>query len=410
MSEEQAKQVQETVSKAIDTASETVPEQMHIVTEKLAEWLNIDASMVWVTQIFVIILATLILSFFANQILKRIHRRFEKTKTDWDDTLVEAARKPLRTLIWVLGLCYAIEIIYKETQAEIFSAIDAVRDVGVIATITWWLVRFIKAFELNLIKHKQEKGEEIDHTTLEAVSKLIRLAVLITSGLVILQTLGFSVSGVLAFGGIGGIAVGFAARDLLANFFGAFMIYFDRPFSVGDWIRSPDKEIEGTVENIGWRLTRIRTFDKRPLYVPNALFTTIIVENPSRMLNRRIFETIGIRYDDMEQMQAITDEVRDMLQHHEEIDQNQTLMVHFDAFNASSIDFFVYCFTKTTKWTEYHAVKHDVLLGISNVITSHGAEIAFPTRTLHVPEGVMLPGLEEQKAKPAPKRKKAEKA
>ena len=90
----------------------------------------------------------------------------------------------------------------------------------------------------------------------------------------------------------------FAAKDLLANFFGGLTIYLDRPFAVGDWIRSPDREIEGTVERIGWRLTLIRTFDKRPLYIPNAVFTTIAVENPSRMHNRRIYETIGIRYDD----------------------------------------------------------------------------------------------------------------
>ena len=83
------------------------------------------------------------------------------------------------------------------------------------------------------------------------------------------------------------------------------MIYLDRPFKVGDWIRSPDRDIEGTVVKIGWRLTEIRTFDQRPLYVPNSMFSTIALQNPSRMLNRRIFETIGIRYDDIHQMEAI---------------------------------------------------------------------------------------------------------
>ena len=87
------------------------------------------------------------------------------------------------------------------------------------------------------------------------------------------------------------------------------MIYLDRPFSVGDWIRSPDKEIEGTVEDIGWRLTRIRTFDKRPLYIPNSIFASISVENPSRMSNRRIYEKIGIRYDDVSKMNTIVTEV-----------------------------------------------------------------------------------------------------
>ena len=109
---------------------------------------------------------------------------------------------------------------------------------------------------------------------------------------------------------VGGIAVGFAARDLLANLFGGLTIYLDRPFSVGDWIRSPDRQIEGVVERIGWRSTVVRRFDKRPLYVPNSVFSTVVVENPSRMTNRRIYETIGLRYDDARVVGAITDAVR----------------------------------------------------------------------------------------------------
>ena len=101
-----------------------------------------------------------------------------------------------------------------------------------------------------------------------ALAKLGYIVVGITGLLTLLQTLGLSISGLMAFGGMGGIAVGFAAKDILANFFGGLFIYTDRPFSVGDWIRSPDRDIEGTVEKIGWRVTRIRTFDKRPLYIP----------------------------------------------------------------------------------------------------------------------------------------------
>ena len=224
----------------------------------------------------------------------------------------------------------------------------------------------------------------------------MRLSVLITAVLVGLQSLGFSVSGVLAFGGIGGIAVGFAAKDLLANFFGAMMIYFDRPFAVGDWIRSSDRNIEGTVEEIGWRLTRIRTFDKRPLYVPNSIFTQITVENPSRMTHRRIFETIGIRYDDVAKMDAITADVKAMLRAHPEIDEDQTLIVNFNQFGPSSLDFFVYTFTKTTQWIHYHEVKQDVLLKIAEIIDGHGAEIAFPTQTLHVADALRLAGMEER--------------
>ena len=131
-------------------------------------------------------------------------------------------------------------------------------------------------------------------------------------------------------------------------------------------------------------MTRILTFDQRPLYVPNSIFATIAIENPQRMLNRRIYETIGIRYDDIGQMGAITADVRSMLENHPEIDTDQTLMVNFNAFGPSSVDFFVYTFTKTTRWVYFHEVKHEILLKISDIISSHGAEIAYPTSTLHV--------------------------
>ncbi|MCV6627683.1 MAG: mechanosensitive ion channel family protein, partial [Cellvibrionaceae bacterium] len=220
--------------------------------------------------------------------------------------------------------------------------------------------------EKNLID-PEFNHKPMDQTTVAAMGKLLRISVIITAALVALQTLGYSVSGVLAFGGIGGLAVGFAAKDLLANFFGGLMIYMDRPFKVGDWVRSPDKEIEGTVEDIGWRLTRIRTFDKRPLYVPNATFTQISLENPSRMLNRRIYETIGVRYDDADKVPALIEAVKEMLKNHEEIDQTQTLMVNFNAFAPSSLDFFIYTFTKTVNWAHYHEVKQDVLLKILDI-------------------------------------------
>ncbi|WP_338066033.1 mechanosensitive ion channel family protein [Marinomonas primoryensis] len=188
----------------------------------------------------------------------------------------------------------------------------------------------------------------------------------------------------MAFGGIGGIAVGFAAKDLLANFFGGLMVYLDRPFAIGDWIRSPDQNIEGTVEHIGWRQTRIRTFEKRPLYVPNSTFSLISVENPSRMTHRRLNETIGVRYTDFNVLPTILADIKDMISKHEDIDSNQTYMVNFNQFGPSSLDFFIYAYTKTVDWRTFHNVKEDVLFKAMKIIESHNAEVAFPTHTVHM--------------------------
>lgn len=342
----------------------------------------------WITQVFAVVFIALVADFIQRRVLTRLARRLEKTPNPWDDASLFALRRPLSFFIWIFGMSIAAEITGRQMDSTFIGFIEPTRDVAVIVAITWFLVRFIQQAEKNIIAQNEAKGEPVDITTLDAITKLLRLSVMITAGLVVLQTLGFSISGVLAFGGVGGIAIGFAARDLLANFFGGLMVYMDRPFSVGDWIRSPDREIEGTVERIGWRLTVIRTFDKRPLYVPNSVFANIAVENPSRMTNRRINETFGIRYADVSKAGVITADVESMLRQHPDIDASQTLMVNVVSFAPSSIDFFIYTFTKTTVWTEFHTIKQDVLLKIEEIISKHDAELAFPTSTILIPDGV----------------------
>ena len=346
----------------------------------------------YVLQAFLVVLASMILDLIQRRILKKLHAKAEKTKNDWDDAIIDAIKKPISLIIWAAGIYLAAEIIQDATGAVIFDAVEPLRDTVIIGAIAWFMVRLIKRGEQNLVKGEKK----LDPTTVDAIAKLLKISVVITSILVVLQTLGFSVSGVLAVGGIGGIAIGFAAKDLLANFFGGLTIYLDRPFKVGDWIRSPDRDIEGTVEQIGWRLTRIRTFDKRPLYVPNAVFTTIALENPSRMLNRRIYETIGIRYDDAGKMRTIVDKVKDMLTHHPEIDTGQTMIVNFNAFAPSSLDFFVYTLTKTTDWIHFHEVKQDVMLKILDIIEKEGAECAFPTSTVHLADKDIFKNVDTQ--------------
>ncbi|OGB23231.1 MAG: mechanosensitive ion channel protein MscS [Burkholderiales bacterium RIFCSPLOWO2_02_FULL_57_36] len=341
-------------------------------------------------QVFIVVFLTLLLNFIAAKVLNRLHVKLQKTTTPWDDALVDAVRKPFTVLIWIVGIALAAKILQQHTQSVLFEAVNVVRDIGVIVCLGWFLQRFIKRAEKNFIESQKAAGKHVDQTTISAIAKLLRLSVFITVALIILQTLGFSVSGVLAFGGLGGIAIGFASKDLLANFFGALMIYLDRPFAVGDWIRSPDRDIEGTVEHIGWRLTKIRTFDQRPLYLPNATFTTIAVENPSRMTHRRINETIGVRYDDADKVRSIVQDVKEMLQAHPEIDQSQTIIVNFNKFAPSSLDFFIYTFTRTTNWIRYHEVKEDVLLKAMDIIGHHGAEVAFPTSTIHVPGSLRI--------------------
>ena len=333
-----------------------------------------------IIQVFIVIFVSLIANFIVQKALDRLSKKLESTSTLWDEAFTDSASKPLAYFVFLYGLSFSIQIIEaSHPNSSWLSKFGEIKDSATLVLVGWFLLRFIKAMEHILID-----SDKHDATSVMAITRLLRATVVITGALFIMQAMGYSVQGILAFGGIGGLAVGFAAQDLLANFFGGLMVYLDRPFSVGEWIRSPDREIEGTVENIGWRLTRIRTFDKRPLYIPNSIFTKIAIENPSRMNNRRINETIGIRYDDAAKMAGIVEDVRLMLLNHPDIDTDNTLIVNFNAFAPSSLDFFIYTFTKTTNWIEYHKIKQDILLKIIDIIDKRDAEIAFPTSTVHL--------------------------
>lgn len=345
---------------------------------------------IWVGQVLAVIVITVLVHWLQRRIMARAHVYFAKTATYWDDALFEALKRPISVLIWIVGLAFAANIIERSTGAAIFSAVAPLRDMAVIIIIAWFLVRFINNVQREVIGRRIQSGEEIDRTTVDAVAKVLRIIVLIITALVMLQTLGYSISGILAFGGIGGIAVGFAAKDLLANFFGGLMIYLDRPFAVGDLIRSPDRNIEGTIETIGWRQTCIMTPDKRPLYVPNSVFANIAVENPSRMSHRRISETIGVRYEDAGKIDAIVDDIREMLKNFSEVDHEEKMIVSFNAFGPSSLDILVSLYTPVCDVHEYHRDKHRILLAIYSIIRKHGADIAFPTSTIHIANEIAL--------------------
>ena len=340
-----------------------------------------------------VILGAFLLDLFQRKTLKAFKKKAERTKTIWDDVILGALARPISVIIWISSFSYIADIVQRATKNMIFYELfNPAREIGIVLSIALFFIGLISKAEKSILMH----SDTSDETTIHALAKLGYMIVGIAGVLTLLQTLGLSISGLMAFGGMGGIAVGFAAQDLLANFFGGLFIYTDRPFSVGDWIRSPDRNIEGTVEKIGWRVTRIRTFDKRPLYVPNSIFSHIALENPSRMTNRRIKETIGIRYDDAGKMGKIIKLTKEMLLAHPEIDTSKTLMVNFNAFASSSLDFFIYTFTKTTNWEDFHQIKQDVLLKVLDIIEGQGAECAFPTSTVHMADGEIFRNLDSE--------------
>ncbi|EKT53032.1 mechanosensitive ion channel family protein [Providencia burhodogranariea] len=251
-----------------------------------------------------------------------------------------------------------------------------------IALIALILMR--KLFQLANRLEKKQIAKGSDPTSARIIARIFKITIFVVIILLFGEHFGMSLSGLMTFGGIGGIAIGMAGKDILSNFFSGVMLYFDRPFNIGDWVSSPDKNIEGTVVEIGWRITKIITFDHRPLYIPNSLFSSISVENPGRMTNRRIKTELGLRYEDADKIGDIVNDIRTMLQQDESIDTGQTLLVYFDAFADSSLNIMVYCFTKTTVWAEWLAAQQEIYLKIIEIVKRHGADFAYPTQTLFI--------------------------
>ena len=309
-------------------------------------------------------------------VLKQIISHAGKTKIQWDDHLIKAVSAPLKVLIWFGWVYFSINAF--KGQIEAFNKVVEYIDIVPIFIITWGVIRVISGVEAYLV----EADNSVNNDSVRLFTRLVKILVIAAILLGIAQHLGFSISSLLTFGGVGGIVMGFAAKDMLSNIFGGLMIQMDKPFSTGDWIRST--EFEGTVEKIGWRMTRIRTFAKNPVYIPNSIFASIPIETPSRMTNRRIKEVVGIRYDDISQIPVIVAEVEAMLKAHEGIDQSESLRVYFNYFNASSLDFNIYAFTNTTSKDIYQKIKQEILLNVADIIAQHKAEIAYPTQTLHI--------------------------
>jgi MscS family membrane protein len=309
-------------------------------------------------------------------------------KTISKKSMVEALTVPLSLALWTLALSLLSQLAPALWQEKLGFLIPILRKCGFALAGTWFFIRLIGRIKQHLL----HKTPEQDASTLDALARMAQILVVVIATLIIFQSFGLSLSGLLAFGGVGGIAVGFAAKDLLANLFGACLLYLDRPFKVGDHIEISDKSIDGYVEHISWRITTIRSLEKRPIYVPNSLFTLSSLTNISRMSHRRIKQTLALRLDDLPKLTAICHDIERMIATHPDIDKKQAIIARLDTFDNSQLNVYISCFSTVKPLKDFYRVKHEVLLLIYESIENHGAELASPVSriTLEATKGIPL--------------------
>ena len=331
----------------------------------------------------VLLLALLTKRVIAHIFTKSLTAAAEKTTSQLDDLLLKSIKKPVELLVVVVGLYISLAILQLPSEPTDLKQLGNNIVQGLLMfNIAWGCYNMVSLLEHWLYHWAKKTDSTLDDHLVPFIRKTLRVFIVILAFMFLVQNLGYSISGLLASLGLGGLAVALAAQDSLSNIFGSIMILLDRPFTIGDWIKAG--EMEGVVEEIGFRSTRIRTFSKTMITVPNSVLMNMSIDNFSRMPKRRIKLTVGVTYDTSPtQMRQAVAAIKKLLREHPAIHQD-FFLVNFTDFGASSLDIMVYCFTTSTVWGEYLDAREDVCLKIMETLEEMGLEIAFPSQTLYL--------------------------
>jgi MscS family membrane protein len=334
----------------------------------------------WSLSFGIFLIFTFLRSLLAKFLVASLHKLSKKTKNTLDDAIISAIEPPLRLFLVIIGFYLMLVVLHLPDDFEVFighffHSIHAF-------TIFWALYRITNIFSSFVSEHQGKISTRFSVDLALFFVKGVKLILIVMGFVVVVQEWGYDFTGFLASLGLGGLAFALAAKDTAANLFGSLVIFSDKPFDVGDWIQTP--HVEGTVENIGIRSTRIRTFAKALVAVPNATLANSPITNWSQMTMRRIKMTVGLTYDtNSTQMQNILTQIRQMLNDDPDID-NKTILINFTDFQDSALGVFCYFFTKTTNWQEYLMVRERMNLNIMKIVEDNKAGFAFPSQSLYI--------------------------
>jgi len=334
----------------------------------------------WLSAFGIFLFFMLLRKLLGKFVIKVLRIGVQKTRTNFDDKLLDMIEKPLHFALILAGIYFAqiILAVHPEPQATF----DKFFRAFTVIIIIWTLYRAVDIFTEPLRNATQKLHNNVTDELAGFVIKTLKFIVIAMAFVTVMQEFGYNISGFVASLGLGGLAFALAAKDSAANLFGSLVIFSDKPFNKGDWIKTPD--VEGTIEEIGVRSTKVRTFAQALVTVPNAVLANSAITNWSKMGKRRIKMKLGLEYStSATQMKKILEDIRTYLRTNDDIDQ-KTLFINFTDFDESALSIFCYFFTKTTKWGEWLAIKEQVNLELMRIVEENGTSFAFPSRTIYM--------------------------
>lgn len=334
-----------------------------------------------IASIIILILFYLLKKFISKFIFSLLDKLVKQTKTQLDDKIVMVLQKPFELLILVIGFYITSRIL--KLDGHLQEIVNIFMKSAFTFVLFWAIFRFIAPISNTIINTSSKiSSKNLGKDLANLITKFIQVIIAALGLITILQEWGYNITGFLASLGLVGMAIALAAKDTVANLFGSLVIFSDKPFKIGDWIKTP--HAEGIVEAVGIRSTKIRTFAQALISVPNAALANSEILNWSQMGKRRIKMNLGLTYSTTtQQMNLILAEIRTMLKEDINIHQ-ETIHIYFTDFNASSLDIFCYFFTKSTNWAEYMKVREEINLEIMQIIENNNSSFAFPSQSIYI--------------------------
>ncbi|MDQ7084124.1 MAG: mechanosensitive ion channel family protein [Sulfurovum sp.] len=300
------------------------------------------------------------------------------TDNYYDDRIISALKAPIRFAFIVVGMHLFFLLTFQETIL-----IKKILNTLIVYDIFWAILAILEAIRELLQKFANRFSEDLYK---EIGNFMMTILKILISGIglgAMLQVWGINITALVASLGIGGLAFALAAKDAASNLFGSFALLADKSIRIGEWIKVDGTE--GIVEDIGMRTTKIRSFGKSLITIPNQIVANNPIENFSRRGVRRIKINIGLTYSTSStQMLTIVEEIKYMLYNHDSISQKETLLVNFNAFGDSALNIFIYTFTSTANWENYLKIREDIHIQIMKIVEENHSDFAFPSQSIYI--------------------------
>lgn len=326
---------------------------------------------------------------FATLVIQVLHPLAKSTQNNYDERILLALKGPIAFIFIIIGVRLFFALLFLES-----AIINHIISSMIAYNLFWAFYELVNALR-GLVYHFTSRfNPELSYEVGNFILAILKGIIMVIGLGTILEVWGINIGGLIAGLGIGGLAFALAAKDTAANLFGSIALLLDKSIRLGEWIKIGD--VEGTVEDIGMRTTKIRSFGKSLITLPNQMIANSPIENFSRRGIRRIKMTLGVTYSTSAgQMQNILIDIKEMLKNHEGIAQKETMLVNFTSFDDSSMGIFIYTFTNTSNWQAYMDIKEDVNLKIMEIIEKNGSEFAFPSQSLYIETPKEMPQLPE---------------